>query len=59
MINTELLKVICETPGAPGFEQAIRSQYPLKRAVNMIKGNLVIPEVAETFQLPLKTLGAQ
>ena len=25
MINTELLKVICETPGAPGFEQKIRA----------------------------------
>lgn len=24
MINTDLLKVICETPGAPGFEQRIR-----------------------------------
>ncbi|MEY4134617.1 MAG: M42 family metallopeptidase [Saprospiraceae bacterium] len=24
MINTELLKVICEVPGAPGFEQRIR-----------------------------------
>ncbi|MCB0644491.1 MAG: M42 family peptidase, partial [Phaeodactylibacter sp.] len=26
MINVELLKAICETPGAPGFEQRIRAQ---------------------------------
>ena len=25
MINTSLLKTICETPGAPGFEYRIRN----------------------------------
>ena len=25
MINTTLLKTICETPGAPGFEDRVRS----------------------------------
>jgi alanine dehydrogenase len=35
-----------------GYERAVRERYPLKRAVNMIKGDLVIKEVAETFDLP-------
>jgi alanine dehydrogenase len=35
-----------------GYERAVRGSYPLKRAVNMIKGDLVIKEVAETFDLP-------
>ncbi len=32
-----------------GYVRAVREHYPLKRAVNMIKGELVIREVAETF----------
>lgn len=35
-----------------GYERAVRERYPLKRAVNMINGDLVIKEVAETFDLP-------
>ncbi len=35
-----------------GYERAIHGRYPLKRAVNMINGDLVIKEVAETFDLP-------
>ncbi|MEL6865949.1 MAG: M42 family metallopeptidase [Bacteroidota bacterium] len=31
MINVELLKTICETPGAPGFEQRIR-QFVIEKA---------------------------
>jgi len=39
-----------------GYEQGIRQFFPLKRAVNMIKGDLVIREVAETFHLPFKEI---
>ena len=35
-----------------GYERAIRERYPLKRSVNMMNGDLVIKEVAETFNLP-------
>lgn len=38
-----------------GYEKGIREFYPLKRAINMIKGDLVIKEVAETFDLPYKS----
>lgn len=35
-----------------GCATSIKEFYPLKRAVNMIKGDLVIKEVAQTFNLP-------
>ena len=35
-----------------GYDQGIRRHFPLRRAVNMIKGDLVIKEVAETFKMP-------
>ncbi len=37
-----------------GFERSMQNFYPLKRALNMIKGELVIKEVAETFNLPYR-----
>ena len=39
-----------------GYEKGIREFYPLQRAINMIKGDLVIREVAETFDLPYKSV---
>lgn len=35
MINTELLKKICETPGAPGFEKPIRD-FVLKQVKSLV-----------------------
>lgn len=37
-----------------GFEQCIQRFYPMRRALNMVKGELVIKEVAETFNLPCR-----
>jgi alanine dehydrogenase len=39
-----------------GYERGVREFYPLKRAVNMVKGDLVIPEVAKTFNMPYKNV---
>ncbi len=39
-----------------GFRKAIDQFYPLKRALNMLSGDLVIKEVAETFNLPYKQI---
>jgi alanine dehydrogenase len=39
-----------------GYEKSVHVHYPLRRAVNMIKGDLVIKEVAETFDLPVRDL---
>ena len=39
-----------------GYEQGIQEHFPLKSAANMINGSLVIKEVADTFQMPLKEL---
>ena len=38
-----------------GFEKSI-AHYPLKRALNMANGELLIKEVAQTFQLPFRDL---
>lgn len=40
-----------------GLENCIRNSYPMRRALNMIKGKLVIKEVAETFNLPYTEYG--
>ena len=37
-----------------GFERCVRASYPMRRALNIVKGELVIKEVAETFNLPWK-----
>ena len=37
-----------------GFERCVRTSYPMRRALNIVKGELVIKEVAETFNLPWK-----
>ena len=37
-----------------GYAKCIKEFYPLKRALNMCKGDLILKEVAETFKLPYK-----
>ena len=37
-----------------GYKEGIRRHFPLNRAVNMIKGGLVIKEVADTFGMSYK-----
>jgi alanine dehydrogenase len=39
-----------------GYKEAISKHYPLKQALNVFLGDLVIKEVAETFNLPFKVL---
>ena len=36
-----------------GFPKCLKTSNALKRALNMVKGQVVIKEVAETFNLPL------
>ncbi len=40
-----------------GFPKCILESFELKQALNMINGELVIKEVAETFKLPWKKYG--
>ena len=42
-----------------GYEQAIKRFYPLKRALNMMKGDVVLKEVADTFHLSYKKISFQ
>ncbi len=37
-----------------GYKKGAQESYPLSRALNMVEGDLVIREVAETFNLPFK-----
>ena len=37
-----------------GFEKSVKSSYAMQRALNMVKGELVIKEVADAFNLPWK-----
>jgi alanine dehydrogenase len=39
-----------------GYEKSIQNSYELKRALNMIDGQLTIGEVAETFGMPHKDM---
>jgi alanine dehydrogenase len=39
-----------------GYEAGIRKYFPINRAANMITGDLVIQEVADTFGMPFRDL---
>ncbi|MCA9409343.1 MAG: alanine dehydrogenase, partial [Candidatus Omnitrophica bacterium] len=39
-----------------GYEKAIEEQYCLRQSLNMLRGDLVIQEVAKCFQLPWKEI---
>jgi len=38
------------------YKKVIKASYPLRRALNMVYGDLVIQELAETFKMPYKPL---
>jgi alanine dehydrogenase len=42
-----------------GFEKSVKSSYAMQRALNMVKGELVIKEVADAFNLPWKEYQAK
>ncbi len=39
-----------------GYEQGYKKHYPLRQALNVLKGELTIKEVADTFKLHYKKL---
>lgn len=41
-----------------GFEKSVKQYYQLRRALNMVQGELTIKEVAETFHLPYQQHGS-
>lgn len=42
--------------GRYGWKVAIKEYYPLKQSLNLFNGEVVLKEIAETFQLPLRSL---